>query len=97
MSPADRGSRSFVFCSVCSFICSFVLCSVFRHEASRLLAAFSFSFFSFCGCQARELMKYLINHKDLSRWCKEKSLELDVGEPVHDLAGAEALIERYID
>merc|ERR1719431_426040 len=47
--------------------------------------------------QARELMKYLINHKDLRRWCNEKSLELDVDEPVHDLAGAEALIERFAD
>merc|ERR1719334_807225 len=42
-------------------------------------------------------MKYLIDHKDLSRWCKEKSLELDQDEPVHDLAGAEALIERFAD
>ena len=41
-------------------------------------------------------MKYLIDHKDLSRWCKEKSLELDQDEPVHDLAGAEALIERSL-
>jgi hypothetical protein len=41
-------------------------------------------------------MKYFLTHKDLCRWCAEKSVELETDEPVHDLASAEALIERCV-